>query len=176
MCTVCDGLAELAADGLCRCKKCTQVQWETGQLTRDLSWATKETTHIKLGKYSELEIVGGQDKIMGQVRYTSAAVSALQAAAYSHTCRQETGIEGPLTCTSAAIPIFLFVVVVIYSVCSLVPRAHLNCEGVLECMYTLHHLALNQGCVSLVYLIQKEKARGYKGSFSCCTLPQKMFS
>lgn len=35
--------------------------------TRDLLWATKETNPVKLRKYSELEIVGGCDKIMRQV-------------------------------------------------------------------------------------------------------------
>lgn len=35
--------------------------------TRGLLWATEETNHVKLGKYSELEIVGGYHKVMGQV-------------------------------------------------------------------------------------------------------------
>lgn len=34
---------------------------------RDLLWSTKETDRVKLSNYSEMEIVGGYDKIMGQV-------------------------------------------------------------------------------------------------------------
>lgn len=38
-----------------------------GQFMDSWLWAAEETNLVKLRKYSELEIVGGYDKIMGQV-------------------------------------------------------------------------------------------------------------